>query len=617
MTRIATLALLGFLLAGCIPAISSGLTIEDAEPRIAALETQVAELRGLHGLDPTPEPTVTAVPTATATVPPTATQVTPAELGSLRWGVFDICTPYWPDGYANQQALFGRSPSLVHWGQQWMHGGVYNEFGMTHDGHDLLPFWERIQATGATPVFDWMPQDQALSPTNQPALQLADIIQGDHDAYISRWAAAAAAWGHPFYLRLAHEMNGDWYAYSELANGNAPGEFVQMWRHVHGLFQAAGATNVQFLWVPNTYISGYSSHQDVTAGLYPGDAYVDAVGLGGYNRGGSYGSVWRSFEDVFSESYDKVTNEVAPGKPFGFIEVGSHEDPDDPQRKAGWYAGMFDALETRFTRTELLTLFHWDGQSPCGQRAAWGSDLGDVFVDSTPQALAAFQAVIADARFIEAEAPVTVVFTETWTGTNSDPWDSGDWTVTGGDTIQSNRGRLSAGGSSYASNTAVLDAVAAFTDGEVRVSFIPNDTSGENYLGIHLRYTDSNNWYRMEIGPAYSYWKIHKNVSGTRTDIGSAVGMTFTASTLYHVAFRVEGTALKAKVWGDGDPEPGWQVEQTDSSHSGSGDLALLMQTGSDSSTRTVDWDDLTIDNLVSGASVPVFMFHRRQQGIS
>jgi beta-mannanase len=47
---------------------------------------------------------------------------------------------------------------------------------------------------------------------------------------------------------------------------------------VHDLFAAAGARNVTWMWSPNVTYPGAAP----LAGLYPGDDYVDWVGLSGY-----------------------------------------------------------------------------------------------------------------------------------------------------------------------------------------------------------------------------------------------------------------------------------------------------------------------------------------------
>ncbi|WP_217631238.1 glycosyl hydrolase [Modestobacter sp. DSM 44400] len=82
-------------------------------------------------------------------------------------------------------------------------------------------------------------------------------------------------------IRLMHEMNGNWYPWGSGANGNQPGEFVLAWRHVHDRFTALGVTNVAWTWAPNAVYTGGAP----LAPLYPGDAYVDAVGLSNYNWG--------------------------------------------------------------------------------------------------------------------------------------------------------------------------------------------------------------------------------------------------------------------------------------------------------------------------------------------
>lgn len=76
MYRVVSVVVLVVLLLGSLSAIAA-FTVEDLGPRVEALETQVAELRDLHGLEttatPEPEPTVTAVPPTATQVPPTAT----------------------------------------------------------------------------------------------------------------------------------------------------------------------------------------------------------------------------------------------------------------------------------------------------------------------------------------------------------------------------------------------------------------------------------------------------------------------------------------------------------------------------------------------------------------
>ena len=114
------------------------------------------------------------------------------------------------------------------------------------------------------------------------ATALASIIDGSHDAYIDMFAKSILKqFGHPVTIRLMHEMNGNWYPWGLGVNGNRPGQYVAAWQHVHDRFTALGVTDVSWMWAPNAVYTGSAP----LAPLYPGDAYVDAVGLSNYNWG--------------------------------------------------------------------------------------------------------------------------------------------------------------------------------------------------------------------------------------------------------------------------------------------------------------------------------------------
>ena len=128
----------------------------------------------------------------------------------------------------------------------------------------------------------WEPSDYRLG-TNQPRYALSRIIAGDFDGYIRSWAKAAKAWGKPFMLRFAQEMNGNWNPWGVAVNGNKPGQYVQAYRHIHKLFTSVGATNVIWVWSPNILYPGGASLSSV----YPGNPYVNWIGVDGYNWGTS------------------------------------------------------------------------------------------------------------------------------------------------------------------------------------------------------------------------------------------------------------------------------------------------------------------------------------------
>jgi hypothetical protein len=211
---------------------------------------------------------------------------------------------------------------------------------------------EDIRAHGSIPVLSW--SSQAIpSGLDQPDFQLGDVIEGRYDEFIREFAEEARDWGHPFMLRFNWEMNGDWFPWAEGVNGNQPGEYVAAWRHVHDVFAAAGATNVSWVWCP--FVDPAGSLDDL-ASLYPGDAYVDWTGLDGYNWGTNPASPrgWRSFDQLFADSYAEIIEGIAPSKPMMIGEVGSSEQGGD---KAEWIRDALARIPLEYPQVRSLLWF--------------------------------------------------------------------------------------------------------------------------------------------------------------------------------------------------------------------------------------------------------------------
>ncbi len=208
----------------------------------------------------------------------------------------------------------------------------YQQWGMTDGSQYLQPEWmNEVRSHGSIPLITWEPWNPFLG-VNQPAYALQQIIDGMFDAYILAWAQASIAWGHPYFLRFAHEMNGNWYPWSEQVNGNTAGQFVLAWQHVHNLFVAQGVTNVTWVWCPNVVYPGSIPLQE----LYPGDAAVDWVGMDGYNWGSVQGHIWQPFSSVFQQTYQELHS--ISTLPLMIAETASTEQSGN---KASWITDAF------------------------------------------------------------------------------------------------------------------------------------------------------------------------------------------------------------------------------------------------------------------------------------
>jgi len=136
----------------------------------------------------------------------------------------------------------------------------------------LEPFQVGFAATsadnGAVPLVQ-------MDPDN---VSVAAIASGKSDAYLSDFAETVRAFHRPVILSFGHEMNGDWYSWSN--QHTSPAVFVAAWRHIVRLFRAEGARNVTWLWAVNVI----NAQNDVPSPRpwWPGDSYVTWVGIDGY-----------------------------------------------------------------------------------------------------------------------------------------------------------------------------------------------------------------------------------------------------------------------------------------------------------------------------------------------
>lgn len=159
-----------------------------------------------------------------------------------------------------------------------------------------------IYQYGALPIVRWEPFKQGLG----------DIAAGRFDDYLLEFATAVRTLNVPIALTVAHEMNGHWYPWG--SQKNKPKDFVAAWRHIHGIFKQAGATNVIWTWTPNVinYLPGIALKP-----YWPGEEYVDWVGVDGYfTRKGV-----KHFDELFQPTLNEIKRFT--GKPVLIVETGS------------------------------------------------------------------------------------------------------------------------------------------------------------------------------------------------------------------------------------------------------------------------------------------------------
>jgi hypothetical protein len=198
------------------------------------------------------------------------------------------------------------------------------------------------------------------------------INDGSSDRNIASVAKKLAGMKRPILMRWGWEMNGDWFEWDGSHNGQNPANYVKAWRRMHRIFGENGADNVAWVWSPN-WNSHPGSSWNKFQSYYPGDAYVDWVGVSGYNF----------YDESPSTLFNAVAKAYGSRKPLILSETAAVQD------KAKW----------------IKQLSAWVKATPAVGAVVWfDTDIQEgtphnFRPDTDAEALAAYKAMANSARF--------------------------------------------------------------------------------------------------------------------------------------------------------------------------------------------------------------------------
>jgi beta-mannanase len=240
------------------------------------------------------------------------------------------------------EGRIGRKLDVVHFYQAW--GGRWKAFDRRY-----LSFAGGDRAV----MLSWEPWAPG-GPADQADFSLESILSPRYVGYITTWAGQLRSYGHTVYLRPMHEMNGNWYPWSGGVNGNSASLYRRAWRHIHEIFDDAGATEVRWVWSP--YAQDIRSADRFEA-YFPDASDVDVLALDGYNWGTcrpEYGG-WRSFDRIFRSHYERIAK--LADRPVWIAETASTSRGGD---KAAWVTDMFEALKRNYPKVAAVIWFDAD-----------------------------------------------------------------------------------------------------------------------------------------------------------------------------------------------------------------------------------------------------------------
>jgi endoglucanase len=257
----------------------------------------------------------------------------------------------------NLESYLGRTLDIDHVFHPW--------------GGKAFPSWRQVWdlQRGRIPMISWS------------GTYLTSVLNGSHDDMIRARADGLAGLGGRVLLRWFGEMDAGIYENDEI---ESPDQFVRAWRYVHDVFVSRGATNVEWVWCPNSYAFGTGEAQR----FFPGDAYVDWICADGYNWAPARpSSDWRSFEDTFAPFYAWAASKP---QPLLVGETGVMEN--GPGDKATWVLDMGNTIKSVYPEIKALVYFDAYSTANFGGWYDWR-------MDTSASSYAAFKTIANDPHF--------------------------------------------------------------------------------------------------------------------------------------------------------------------------------------------------------------------------
>lgn len=271
----------------------------------------------------------------------------------------------------NFENLIGKNLANVMFYKNWGNG--------TNNNFPLQTF-NLIKNNGSVP---WLKWDPWLDGLGNGVSIIDNILGGYYDSYITNFAISAKNWGEPFWLDFAHEMNGNWYGWSGDKNGGASGvtKYTQMWHKVRRIFDSVGATNMAWV-ISYNAVSFPNQSWNTPKNYYPGDEYVDWIGIDGYNWFTNDFGVTNivSFNEIFSNLNATIPT-ISSNKKVVISEMGCAEYTE----KSNWIMNAFSYMMTLGTNIKAFNWFNvikerdWRINSPSAGKAMSNAMIPDYF----------------------------------------------------------------------------------------------------------------------------------------------------------------------------------------------------------------------------------------------
>jgi len=231
--------------------------------------------------------------------------------------------PAGPADLASYEQAVGKKAAWVEISHHWFSGRAFPAAQAS---------W--IRSTGSVPFIRLMLWSLPQENRPEPLFSLAAILRGDFDADLRAWARAARDFGSPLIAEFGPEANGRWYPWSGWWNGggetagygdpacpDGPERFRDAYcRIIKIMRDEEGALNITWVFHVN-YEDWPAAAWNRLEQYYPGDGYIDWIGVSVYGAQKPQEQQWPEFSDLMNAVYPRLTA-LSKSKPIVVAECG-------------------------------------------------------------------------------------------------------------------------------------------------------------------------------------------------------------------------------------------------------------------------------------------------------
>lgn len=235
---------------------------------------------------------------------------------------------------------------------------LYSEFNEKYNPQEVRAFLDKAYSENRIVELTLQPKRH-----HQKGNDLFRVLDGYYDEFLHEYAKDIADFNHPVLFRFANEMNGDWCEYSGYRMSLDTQLYREMYRYIYNIFEEHNAFNVIWVWNPNGK-SFPDFNWNAEEMYYPGNEYVDVLGLTLYNTGNFYkGERWATFSELYMPLYEKAIKQY--DMPFMITEFSCARKGGNKEK---WTEQMLNKIE-KFSNIKFAVWWNGADFTPDGTLA--------------------------------------------------------------------------------------------------------------------------------------------------------------------------------------------------------------------------------------------------------